>query len=237
VNQALREKLKTLPARPGVYVFRNSSGQVVYVGKAKELCNRVGSYFQSPAAGDYKGEALRREIADLEVTVCQTEVDALILEATLIKKYLPRYNVILRDDKSYPYIAVYMSDEFPRVALVRGKRIRGVKYYGPYVNARAARNTIRLLKKVFPLRHCDGVVPGQKGPTPCMYYEMEMCLGPCRGVVDPAEYMRHICQFCDFLEGRHSEVLRELDTRMRAASREEEYEKAARIRNQIESAN
>ncbi|MHB8895830.1 MAG: excinuclease ABC subunit UvrC, partial [Candidatus Geothermincolia bacterium] len=189
-----------------------------------------------PAAGDYKGEALRHDIADLEVNVCETEVDALILEATLIKKYHPRYNVILRDDKSYPYIAVYMSDRFPRVALVRGKRVKGVKYYGPYVNARAARNTIRLLKKVFPLRHCAGVVPGQKGATPCLYFEMEMCIGPCRGNVQPAEYMRHVKQFCDFLEGRHAEVLEELDTRMRAASREEEYEQAARIRNQIESA-
>jgi excinuclease ABC subunit C len=129
-----------------------------------------------------------------------------------------------------------VSEEFPRVALVRGKRIRGVKYYGPYVNARAARNTIRLLKKVFPLRHCTGAVPGQKGHSPCLYYEMNMCLGPCRGSVPSAEYMRHVKQFCDFLEGRHVEVMADLDTRMRAAAREEEYEQAARIRNQIESA-
>ncbi|HEY5526114.1 MAG TPA: excinuclease ABC subunit UvrC [Candidatus Anoxymicrobiaceae bacterium] len=236
MNEALRGKLETLPARPGVYVFRNKTGTVIYVGKAKELTNRVRSYFQVPAAGDYKGEALRREIADLEVTVCQTEVDALILESTLIKKYKPRYNIILRDDKSYPYIAVSMTDEFPRVSLVRGKRIRGVKYYGPYVNARAARNTIRLLKKVFPLRHCTGVAPGQKGHSPCLYYEMEMCLGPCRGSVKPAEYLRHVKHFCDFLEGRYEDVLQELDTCMRAAAREEEYEQAARIRNQIESA-
>lgn len=237
MNQPLRAKLETLPARPGVYVFRNATGEVIYVGKAKELTNRVRSYFQAPSAGDYKGQALRQEITDLEVTVCQTEVDALILEATLIKRYLPKYNVILRDDKSYPYIAVYMSDAFPRVGLVRGKRIRGVRYYGPYVNARAARNTIRLLKNIFPLRHCMGPIPGQKGATPCMYYEMQMCMGPCRGTVDPADYAEHVKQFCDFLEGRHVEVLQELDTRMRAAAREEEYEQAARIRNQIESAN
>ena len=236
MNQGLRAKLETLPARPGVYVFSNSAGKVIYVGKAKELSNRVRSYFRAPAAGDYKGEALREEIADLEVNVCQTEVDALILEATLIKRYKPRFNVILRDDKSYPYIAVFVSEEFPRVALVRGKRIRGVKYYGPYVNARAARNTIRLLKKVFPLRHCTGAVPGQKGHSPCLYYEMNMCLGPCRGSVPSAEYMRHVKQFCDFLEGRHVEVMADLDTRMRAAARDEEYEEAARIRNQIESA-
>jgi excinuclease ABC subunit C len=168
--------------------------------------------------------------------VCETEVDALILEATLIKRYLPRFNVILRDDKSYPYIAVYVSDEFPRVMLTRGKRVRGVKYYGPYVNARAARNTIRLLKKVFPLRHCVGVVPGQKGKSPCLYHEMNMCLGPCRGDVRPEDYMLQIKQFCDFLEGRYADVLGELEVRMRAASRDQEYEQAARMRNQMESA-
>ncbi|HEY5494775.1 MAG TPA: excinuclease ABC subunit UvrC [Candidatus Anoxymicrobiaceae bacterium] len=236
MKPALRDKLRTLPARPGVYVFSNAAGRVIYVGKAKELSNRVSSYFRAPAAGDYKGEALRGEIAELEVTVCETEVDALILEATLIKKYLPRYNIILRDDKSYPYIAVYMRDSYPRIMLTRGKRVKGVKYYGPYVNARAARNTIRLLKKVFPLRHCIGVEPGSAGHSPCLYFEMDMCLGPCRGNVEEAEYMKQVKQFCDFLEGRYAEVLLELDTRMRAASREEEYEQAARIRNQIESA-
>ncbi len=236
MNQALRDKLETLPASPGVYVFRNGAGAVIYVGKAKELANRVRSYFQAPSVGDYKGEALRADIADLEVTVCRSEVDALILEATLIKKYRPRYNVILRDDKSYPYIAVFTGEEFPRVALARGKRERGVRYYGPYVNARAARDTMRLLKKVFPLRHCTGVAPGSRGKAPCMYYEMRMCLGPCRGDVDPEEYRLQVKRFCDFLEGRHEDVVKELECRMRAAARDEEYEQAARLRNQIESA-
>ena len=236
MKPGLKTKLEMLPAEPGVYVFRNAAGGVIYVGKAKALTNRVRSYFQAPSPGDHKGQALRGEIADLEVTVCQTEVDALILEATLIKRYKPRYNVILRDDKSYPYIAVTMSDEFPRVSLMRGKRVRGVRYYGPYVNARAARNTISLLQKVFPLRHCTGRLPGRKGSSPCLYFEMHMCLGPCRGNVDAAEYSRHVMQFRDFLEGRHSEVLSELETHMRAAAREQEYEEAARIRNQIDSA-
>jgi len=238
MKAGLKSKLETLPAEPGVYIFRDESDNVIYVGKAKALRNRVRSYFQAPSAGDYKGAALRHEIADLQVTVCNTEVDALILEATLIKRHKPRFNVILRDDKSYPYIAVTVSDEFPRISLMRGKRIRGVKYYGPYVNARAARNTIRLLHKVFPLRQCTGKVPGQKGKghSPCLYHEMHMCLGPCLGNVDPEEYKRHVKQFCDFLEGRHSEVLSELDVRMRAAARDQEFEEAARIRNQIESA-
>lgn len=236
MKRSLKDKLELLPASPGVYIFRDEGGGVIYVGKSKELANRVRSYFRAPPPGDNKGRALRDEIADLEVTVCRTEVDALILEATLIKKHRPKYNVILRDDKSYPYIAVYAQEEYPRVALVRGKRSSGVKYYGPYVNARAARNTIRLLKKVFPLRHCTGAVPGRKGAAPCMYFEMHSCLGPCRGDVEPGEYMKLVRQFCGFLEGRHEEVLTELDSRMRAAAREEEYEQAARIRNQMESA-
>lgn len=231
-----RSRLASLPGRPGVYVFRNRAGEVIYVGKAKSLRNRVRSYFQAPAPGDYKGEALRAEIADFQVNVCETEVDALILEATLIKRHLPRFNVILRDDKSYPYIAVTVSEEFPTVYLSRGRRVKGTRYYGPYVSARAARNTIRLLQKVFPLRHCTGRAPGQRGRSPCLYYDMHMCLGPCRGVVEPEEYRRHVKQFCDFLEGRYSEVLSDLDMRMRAAAREQEYEHAARIRNQIESA-
>lgn len=236
MKAGLELKLETLPAEPGVYLFRDDAGKVIYVGKAKALSNRVRSYFQAPSQGDYKGQALRGEIADLEVTVCQTEVDALILEATLIKRHRPRYNVILRDDKSYPYIAVTASEDYPRVFLTRGRRVSGVRYYGPYVNARAARNTIRLLQKVFPIRHCTGKEPGQKGKSPCLYFEMRICLGPCLGNVGLEEYRRHVKQLCDFLEGRHSDVLTELEMRMRASARDQEYEEAARIRNQIESA-
>ena len=236
MKAGLNSKLQMLPAEPGVYVFRDESGEIIYVGKAKQLSKRVRSYFNSPSAGDYKGEALRRAISDLEATVCETEVDALILEATLIKRHKPRFNVILRDDKSYPYIAVTSSEDYPRVFLARGRRSKGVRYYGPYVNARAARDTLNLLHKVFPLRHCSGRHPGRKGKSPCLYFDMKMCLGPCRGDVQAEEYCRHVRQFCDFLEGRHTEVLAELDTRMRAASRDQQYEEAARIRNQIESA-
>jgi excinuclease ABC subunit C len=236
MKEGLKAKLESLPAKPGVYVFRDGNDQVIYVGKAKSLSDRVRSYFRSAAPGDLKGRALRGEIDDLEVTVCRTEVDALILESTLIKRYKPRYNVMLRDDKSYPYVSVTVSDEYPTVSLTRGRRMRGVKYYGPYVNARAARNTIRMLSKVFPLRHCTGRAPGRKEGSPCLYYEMKMCLGPCRGDVDPEEYARHVRQYCDFLEGRHADVLEELDARMRAASRDQEYEEAARLRNQIDTA-
>jgi excinuclease ABC subunit C len=232
----LKAKLETVPTSPGVYVFRDGRGRVIYVGKAKSLRDRVRSYFQAPVEGDAKGEALREEIADLEVTVCGNEIDALILEATLIKKYRPRYNVVLRDDKSYPYIAVSVSEKFPRATLTRGKRSRGVKYYGPYVNARAARGTLRFLQKVFPLRHCAGPEPGRKGGSPCLYYQLKMCVGPCTGEVTAEQYQRIVKSFCDFLEGRPHTVMKDLDRRMRDASRNMEYEEAARIRNQIESA-
>ena len=237
MSKDLKSKLETLPQGPGVYLFRDEKEEVIYVGKAKSLRGRVRSYFQKSPGEGQKGEQLRREIAELEVTVCKNEVEALILEATLIKKYKPRFNVILRDDKSYPYIAVTVSDEFPRVELVRGKRARGTKYYGPYVSVRAARNTLRLMRKVFPLRHCTGKEPGQKGKSPCLYYQMKMCLGPCTGVVSPEEYGRHVRLFCDFLEGRHKEVMNNLDADMREAAAKQEYELAARLRNQIESAN
>lgn len=237
MNRGINAKLATVPGKPGVYLFRDENGEVIYVGKAKSLRSRVRSYLQGSSTESRKGGQLRSEIADLEVTVCKDEVEALILESTLIKKYKPRFNVILRDDKSYPYIAVTVSDEFPRAALVRGKRSRGIKYYGPYVSVRAARNTLRHLQKVFPLRHCKGKEPGQKGRSPCLFYQMRMCLGPCTGTVDPIEYDRHVKLFCDFLEGRHKEVIKDLDSAMREAASRQEYERAARIRNQIESAN
>lgn len=229
-------RLDSLPVEPGVYLFRDSDDKVIYVGKAKSLRHRVRSYFQESPAGDYKGEALRAEIADLEVNLCDSEVDALILEATLIKKHKPRFNVFLRDDKSYPYIAVTVSEEYPRATLMRGKRRRGVRYYGPFVNARAAKNTVRLLMKVFPLRHCSGAEPGKREGAPCLYRDLGLCLGPCTGEVDPEEYRSHVKMFCDFLEGRHQKVMRDLERRMLEESNREEYERAARIRNQIQSA-
>lgn len=236
MNRSLKPRAGKLPTEPGVYIFKDREGTVIYVGKAKSLRNRVRSYFRTSSPADYKGDALRDEIFDFEVVVCETEVDALILESTLIKKHAPRYNVFLRDDKSYPYIAVTVSDDFPRVSLVRGKRRSGVRYYGPYVNARAARNTIRLLQKVFPLRHCQGKVPGRRGRSPCLYREIKMCMGPCTGDVDPLEYQRQVKLFCDFLEGRHREVVESLEASMRAASESQDYERAAGIRNRLESA-
>lgn len=235
-DSSLSAKLKSLPSKPGVYIFRNSNGDVIYVGKAKSLKNRVRSYFQGDAGADGKGKALRSEINDLEINVCGSEVEALILEATLIKRYTPRYNIILRDDKSYPYIEITMSEMFPRARLVRGKRIRGNRYYGPYVNARAARNTIRLLEKIFPLRQCRGGNPGEKGRTPCLYYEMKSCSGPCVGKISHERYMDIVDSFCAFLEGKHRELIGELESKMKESAAVQDFEEAARIRNQVRAA-
>ncbi|MBN2168127.1 MAG: excinuclease ABC subunit UvrC [Actinobacteria bacterium] len=235
-SDKLAAKLDTLPEEPGVYIFKDSGGKVVYVGKAKSLKDRVRSYFRSESSVDRKGRALRAEIADLDINVCGSEVEALILEATLIKKYIPKYNVILRDDKSYPYIEITLTEEFPRARLVRGKRKKGNKYYGPYVNARSARNTIRLLEKVFPLRQCKGSKPGDKGRTPCLYYDMKSCMGPCLGKTGVEEYGKVVGSFCDFLEGRHIDLIKGLEERMAEAAGELNFEEAARLRNQVEAA-
>lgn len=235
-NQGLQAKIDFLPDEPGVYVFRNRKGEVIYVGKAKSLRDRVRSYFQTSALPTAKGQLLRSEIDDVEVNLCRNEVEALILESNLIKKYKPRFNVMLRDDKSYPYIALTLADEFPRVAIVRGKKIPGTKYFGPYVNVKAARNTVRLLHNIFPLRQCKGKFPGRRNGSPCLYKDIGMCLGPCTGEVPESVYEQQVKQFSDFLEGRGREVIQQLEAEMLEASRNLQFEKAARIKKKIESA-
>ncbi len=225
-----------IPESPGVYVFKDAKGRVIYVGKAKSLRDRLKAYVQPAQHSDYKGRALRDQIDGFEVTVCPSEVEALILEAELIKKYKPRFNVLLRDDKSYPYIAITLSERFPRAILTRGRKVPGYKYYGPYVNAQAARRTLALLQRVFPLRHCKGAHPGERGRSPCLYYEMEMCMGPCRGDIDRDSYAREVGSLCQFLEGKHQTFLKNLELEMKRAAQNMEFERAARIRNQIEAA-
>ncbi|MDD5748905.1 MAG: excinuclease ABC subunit UvrC [Actinomycetota bacterium] len=229
----LKAKLMTVPAEPGVYIFRDSLRRVIYVGKARSLQERVRSYFQS--SGLLKNEALKEEISDFDVVVCSSEIEALILESNLIKKYKPRFNVMLKDDKSYPYIAVFISEEFPKVVLTRGVRAKGVKYFGPYVSVKAARNTLRMLQKVFPLRHCKGAKPGGR-MSPCLSYEMKMCMGPCTGKVKPEDYRKYVEKFIAFLEGKYTETIDSLESRMKQAAQKQEFEEAARIRNQLEAA-
>lgn len=233
--EALREKLKRLPDRPGVYLFKNAAGEVIYVGKAVSLRNRVRSYFQSPHALSPKVRVMTRHIADLEFIVTENEVEALILEANLIKQKRPRYNVRLRDDKAYPYLKVTWNERFPRVVLARRVTNDGARYFGPYTNSTAMRETMRVLRKMFPVRTCSLDLSGELNYRPCLLYHIHRCGAPCAGKISEEEYNALIEQVCLFLEGRHEKLLPALYDQMRQAAAKLEYERAARLRDQIRS--
>ena len=239
-GQARRERLKArvagFPRRPGVYMFRDRQRKVIYIGKAKSLRDRVSSYLGSMRGVSEKTTVMAEDIADVEYTVCDDEIEALILECNLIKKYHPRFNVFLRDDKSYPYLVVTLNDEFPRAMVVRGKKIRDARYFGPYVNAGALRQTLDLVRRVFPVRHCRGREPGRRDGSPCLYYHLGRCLGPCIGDVELGEYRDMIQDFCAFLQGKHEEILLRIKAEMHEAAEKMEFEEAARKRNQLEAA-
>ncbi|MFN2467468.1 MAG: excinuclease ABC subunit UvrC [Gaiellaceae bacterium] len=234
MKEALAIRLKSLPARPGVYLFRGADGGVLYVGKAKVLRPRVRSYFQQTGAG---GRAMMGQltdrIADVEVIVTGSEVEALHLEQNLIKRHRPPFNVRLRDDKSFPYIAVTVEDEYPRVMFTRERHRRGVVYFGPYANAKKVRETLDVLNRVFPYRPCEGPKPGRHSGIPCLDYHIERCLAPCVGYVTKDDYRRVIDGVIEFLSGETRPILRELEERMRNAAAEERFEEAARHRNRL----
>jgi excinuclease ABC subunit C len=229
---ALEGKLKTLPAKPGVYVFRDEKGRVLYIGKAKSLRPRVRSYFQA-AHGRTTIRGLPEKVADIEVIVTGTEVEALHLEQNLIKRHRPPFNVRLRDDKSFPYIAVTVEDDYPRVMFTRERHRRGVVYFGPYANAKKVRETLDVLNRVFPYRPCEGPKPGRHSGIPCLDYHIERCLAPCVGYVSKADYRRIIEQVMEFLSGETRPVLRDLERKMQEAATGERFEEAARYRNRL----
>jgi excinuclease ABC subunit C len=228
----VEEQLKALPAKPGVYLFRDARGQILYVGKAKSLRPRVRSYFQ-------KGETraaiaqLPDRVADLEVIVTDTEVEALHLEQNLVKRHRPPFNVRLRDDKSFPYIAVTVEDEYPRVMFTRERHRRGVVYFGPYANAKKVRETLDVLNRVFPYRPCEGPKPGRHSGIPCLDYHIERCLAPCVGYVTKEDYRKVIDSVIEFLSGDTRPIVRELEQKMKRAAEEERFEEAARYRNRL----
>ena len=229
----LEDKLKALPAKPGVYLFRDSRGDVLYVGKAKSLRPRVRSYFQAGADTRTAIAQLPDRVADLEVIVTDTEVEALHLEQNLVKRHRPPFNVRLRDDKSFPYIAVTVEDEYPRVMFTRERHRRGVVYFGPYANAKKVRETLDVLNRVFPYRPCEGPQPGRHSGIPCLDYHIERCLAPCVGYVSNEDYRRVIDGVIEFLSGETRPILRELEAKMKRAAEEERFEEAARYRNRL----
>jgi excinuclease ABC subunit C len=231
----LDDQLKTLPARPGVYLFRDGRGDVLYIGKAKSLRPRVRSYFQQGLDSRAAIRQLPERVEDIEVIVTQNEVEALHLEQNLVKRHRPPFNVRLRDDKSFPYIAVTVDDEYPRVMFTRERHRRGVWYFGPYANAKKVRETLDVLNRVFPYRPCEGPKPGRHSGIPCLDYHIDRCLAPCVGYVSKEDYRAIIDQVIEFLSGNTRPIQRELERKMREAAADERFEEAARYRNRLRS--
>jgi excinuclease ABC subunit C len=228
---ALREKLDGLPDRPGVYLYRNAAQELLYVGKAKSLRARVRSYFQPGAQHAPRTVNLVAEIADLETIVVDTEMEALMLEANFIKKERPPYNVVLRDDKSFPYLELSAADVYPRVSLVRRARLDKNVYFGPFLPASIARRSLKMIPRFFQVATCDEVFDGKR--RPCLYYHLDQCLAPCAGKTHPEEYGRAVADAKLFLEGRHKDLTASLTRHMRDASEAQQYEKAARYRDTL----
>ena len=215
--------------------MKDKHSQVVYVGKAKVLRARVRSYFQNSNQHTPKTRRLVEEIVDLEWIIVPTEVDALILENSLIKRYQPRFNVLLKDDKTYPYLKIHWQDDFPKVSITRKVLRDGAGYYGPYTSAFTVRETLDNLRRVFPYLTCNREITG-KDERACLYYDIKLCAGPCIGVVDREEYRAVMHGLADFLEGRSDEAIASLDGRMRTAARALNFERAAMYRDQIKLA-
>lgn len=230
-NDNIKNALAVLPGKPGVYLMHDAEGKVIYVGKAVVLKNRVRSYFRNLASHTPKVKAMVAKIAEIETIVTSSEVEALILECNLIKKYRPRYNISLKDDKTYPYLKVTMQEDFPRLHMTRRLSRDGAKYYGPYADAGAMYATMKLLKTMFPLRTCRKMNPDR----PCLNYHIKRCLAPCAGYVSKEEYGKMIKSVCMVLDGRTTELERDLKQRMQEAAEEYAFEEAARLRDQLQA--
>jgi len=232
----LEDQLKRLPAAPGVYLFRDPAGEVLYVGKAKSLRPRVRSYFQAGSSDTRQGiRTMASRVDQIETIVTSSEVEALHLEQNLVKRHRPPFNVRLRDDKSFPYIAVTVEDDYPRVMFTRERHRRGVWYFGPYANAKKVRETLDVLNRVFRYRPCEGPQPGRHSGIPCLDYHIERCHAPCVGYISKEDYREVIEQVIEFLGGDDRPIKRRLEQEMREAAAEERFEDAARYRNRLQA--
>jgi excinuclease ABC subunit C len=223
--------IQKMPSGPGVYRMLDPDGVVVYVGKAKNIRQRIAGHF-SNAEHDPKARAMLRQVADIATALTHTETEALLLESNLIKQHKPRYNVLLRDDKSYPYIFLSRNHDYPRLAFHRGPQKEKGRYFGPYPSAGAVRETLKQMQRIFPVRQCEDTFFANRS-RPCLQYQIERCSGPCTGEVDHATYQEYVREAELFLEGRNEELTDELNRRMEQASQELSFERAARIRDQI----
>ena len=231
MNEKLTQSLAVLPNKPGVYLMRDEQGKVIYVGKAVILKNRVRSYFRNLATHTVKVKALVNKVAEVETIVTDSEIEALILECNLIKKYRPRYNIMLKDDKSYPYLKVTLQEDFPRVYVTRKVIKDGGKYYGPYADAGAMHATVKLLRTIFKIRTCKKM----NQERPCLQYHIKRCYAPCAGFISKEEYAQIIKSVCMVLDGRTTELERDLKDEMLIAAENFAFEEAARIRDQLQA--
>jgi len=230
----VQQRLKAIPAKPGCYIYRDDKGEVLYVGKALVLKNRVRSYFQASTRHGARIGRMVRRVADIEWIVVDSEIEALVLECNLIKKYRPPYNVRLRDDKSYPYIVI-THEKFPRVLFTRKVKKDGSKYFGPYTSAWSVRETLQLLHKVFPLIPCGKSWTGIDEQRPCLYYHLGQCLAPCAGLANRKEYQAVLKKVERFLDGKGEDLMKELHAEMVLAADALEFERAAKLRDQVQS--
>jgi excinuclease ABC subunit C len=230
----IARKLAALPDRPGVYLWRNPAGEVLYVGKAKSLRSRVPAYFAPDHQDTPERAALAAQIADLETIIVPDEAQALLLENNLIKEHQPRFNIRLRDDKSYPRIAVTVGEPFPRVLVVRRVQLEGARYFGPYTDVRTLRQTLGIIRRLFTVRSCQYDLPRDAPNRPCLDYHIERCRAPCVGYQSQAEYRRMIEDVLLFLEGKTLEVRTRLRERMRQAAAEQDFERAAQLRDALQ---
>lgn len=229
-----QHQLKILPDKPGVYIMKNSLGEVIYVGKAKILKNRVRQYFQNSKNHSEKVRAMVKNIAEFEYIVTDSEMEALILECNLIKKYSPRYNIALKDDKFYPFIKITTNEDFPRVYVTRNFAKDGNKYFGPYTNGTAVYEVMGIIKKLFPLRTCKkAIVEGGEPTRACLNYHINLCKAPCAGYISKAEYWEMIDEIISILNGTDTSIIKKLKVEMEKAAEELEFEKAAKIRDRI----
>lgn len=236
MNDIISEKLNKLPQKPGVYMMKDASGRIIYVGKAKILRNRVRQYFQSSANHSVKTQVMVSKIYDFDYIICDSEMEALVLESNLIKENKPRYNILLKDDKHYPYIKITINEQYPRMLFVRRIENDGAKYFGPYPSGYSIKETMELLKNIFLLPHCSKQFPRDlKKDRPCLYYSMGRCSGICQGNTEPGEYKKIFKNIISFLEGKDDEVVAHLEEEMQEASRNLEFERAALLRDRAAS--
>lgn len=228
----ISEELKKMPEQPGVYIMKNQENEIIYVGKAVNLRNRVRQYFQSHSGHSRKVEVMVPQIRSFEYIITSSEKEALILECNLIKRYKPKYNILLKDDKTYPYIKVTINEEYPGVFMTRKVVKDGAKYFGPYTNSYEVKQTLNFINKTFKIRDCKNRFKGAKD-RPCLNYYINKCMAPCQGWITSEQYKEIIKDVCDFLSGKEKELLEKLENEMTIASQNMEFEKAAELRDKI----